>query len=98
MELYLDTTAISNQIKYYLTTNGGNFLEMQYGFYRYALHICYGLLLKEHLVRTQERLERDGLEDHCERSLKLCDWSSIQLTLFLLTGVRIVNVQGCDMH
>ena len=35
--LYIDTTAISNQIKYYLTTNRGNFLEMQCGFYRYAL-------------------------------------------------------------
>ena len=35
--LYLDTTAISNQIKYYLTANRGNFLKMQYGFYRYAL-------------------------------------------------------------
>ena len=35
--LYLDTTAISNQIKEHLTTNRGNFLEMLYGFYRYAL-------------------------------------------------------------
>ena len=35
--LYLDTTAISNQIKDNLTTNRGNFLEMLYGFYRYAL-------------------------------------------------------------
>ena len=35
--MQLDTTAISNQIKYYLTTNRGNFLEMQYGFYRYVL-------------------------------------------------------------
>ena len=33
----LDTTAISNQIKYYLTTSRGNFLEIQYGIYRYAL-------------------------------------------------------------
>ena len=35
--IQLDTTAISNQIKYHLTTNRGNFLEMQYGIYRYAL-------------------------------------------------------------
>ena len=35
--LHLDTTAITNQIKYYLTTNRGNFLEMQYGFYGYTL-------------------------------------------------------------
>ena len=35
--LCLDTTAISNQIKCNLTTIRGNFLEMQYGFYRYAL-------------------------------------------------------------
>ena len=74
---------------------------MQYGFYRYALHIYYdGLLLKEYLARTQERLlEREGLEDHCERLLKLCGSSSIQVSLFLLTGgAEIVNVQGCGMH
>ena len=35
--LYLDTTAISNQIKYHFTTNRGNFLKMLYGFYSYAL-------------------------------------------------------------
>ena len=35
--LYLDATAISNQIKYYLTTNKRNLLEIQYGFYRCAL-------------------------------------------------------------
>ena len=34
--LYLDTTAICNQMKYYLTTNRGNFLEMHCGFYRYV--------------------------------------------------------------
>ena len=34
---YLDTTAINSQIKYYLTANRGNFPEMHYGFYRYAL-------------------------------------------------------------
>ena len=68
---------------------------MQHGFYRDALHIYYGLLLKEHLARTQERLERDGLEDHCERLLKLCDWSNIQVSLFLLIGrAGIVNVRA----
>ena len=35
--LDLNTTATSNQIKNYLTTNRGNFLEMQYGWYRYVL-------------------------------------------------------------
>ena len=35
--LYLDTTDIKNQIKYYLTTSRGNFLDIQYSFYRYAL-------------------------------------------------------------
>ena len=57
------------------------------------------LLLKEHLRRTREKLERDRSEHHCERSLKLCDWSSIQVSLFLLTvEAGIVNVQDCDMH
>ena len=34
------------------------------------LQIYYGLLLKEHLPRTQESLERDCLEHNSERSLK----------------------------
>ena len=64
-----------------------------------CLQIYYGLLLKEHLLRTQEKLERDCLEHHCERSLKLCDWSIIQVSLLSLTGeAEIVNPQGCGMH
>ena len=38
-----------------------------------CLQIYYGLLLKERLTRTQEKLEIDCLENRCERSLKLCD-------------------------
>ena len=61
--------------------------------------LCDDLLLKEHFPRTREKLERDCLEHHSERSLKLCDWSSTQIGLFLLTGeAGIVNVQGCVMH
>ena len=64
-----------------------------------CLQIYYGLLLKEHLPRTKKKLERDCSEHHCERSLRLCDWSSTQLSLFLLTGEpRIVTVQGCGMR
>ena len=56
-------------------------------------------MLKEQLPRTQEKLERACLEHHCERPLKLCDWSSIQVSLFLLTGeAGIVNDQCCGMH
>ena len=47
-----------------------------------CLQIYYGLLLKEHLPRTQEKLERACLEHHCERSLKLCDWSSTQVCFY----------------
>ena len=46
-----------------------------------CLEIYYGLL-KEHLPRTQEKLERDCLEHHCKGSLKFCDWSSTQVSLF----------------
>ena len=35
-----------------------------------CLKIYYGLLLKEHLSRTQEKLERDCQEHHRKRSLK----------------------------
>ena len=48
----------------------------------FCLQIYYGLLLKEHLPRNQEKLERDYLEHHCERSLKFFDWLSIQVSLF----------------
>ena len=59
-----------------------------------SLQIYYGLLLKEHLPITQEKLEREWLEHHCERSLELCDWQGTQVSLFLLTGeAGIVNVQ-----
>ena len=34
-----------------------------------CLQIYYGLLLKEHLRRTQENLERDYLGHHCKRTL-----------------------------
>ena len=73
---------------------------MQYGFYRYALQVYYGLLLKEHLPRTREMLDRECLEHHCERSLKLCNWASIHVSLFILLigGAVIVNVQGCGMN
>ena len=93
MVLHLDTTAISNLIKYYLTANRV-----------WLLQVCFAdllrLLLKEHLPRTQETLERDCLEHHCERLLKLCNWSSIQVSFFtLLTGGDgIVSVLGCGMH
>ena len=35
--LYFNSVIISNQINYYLGRNRGNFLQMQYGFYRHAL-------------------------------------------------------------
>ena len=76
MVLYLDTTAIGNQIKYYLTTRrefSGNVVWLLQVCFAYRF-IYYGLLLKEHLPRTQEKLERDCLEHHCKRSLKLRDW------------------------
>ena len=73
---------------------------MHYGFYKYALLQIYcGLLLKEHLPITQENLQHACLEHHCERSLKLCDWSRTQVSLFLLTGeAGIVKVPGRGMH
>ena len=64
-----------------------------------CLQIYYGLLLKEHLPRTQVKLERDCLEHYCERSFKFRDWSNTQVSLFLLTGkAGIVNIQGCGMR
>ena len=64
-----------------------------------CLQIYCGLLLKENLSRAQEKLQLDCLEHHCERSLRLCDWSSTQASLFLLTRqTGRVNLQGCGVH
>ena len=73
---------------------------MQYCFYRYALLAdLKSILLKEHLSRTQQNLKRVCLKQHFERSLKLCDWSSTQVSLFLLTGeAGIMNVEGCGTY
>ena len=49
-----------------------------------CLQIYYGLLLKEHLPRTQKKLERACLEQHCEGSLKFCCYSTTQTSLFLI--------------
>ena len=47
-----------------------------------CLQIFHGLLLKERLPKTQEKLARDCLEHHCEKSLKLYDWSSTQVCFY----------------
>ena len=69
--------------------------------------VCFADLLLWFVVgRTfvkNLRLERDCLEHYCERSLKVCNWSSIQvivvvLLFFLTGGAGIVNVQSCGMH
>ena len=39
--LYFNSFIISNQVKYYLTRNRWNFLQIQYGFYGHALQIYY---------------------------------------------------------
>ena len=44
--LYFNSVIIGNQIKYYIAKNRGNLLNIQYGFYSYALPLsamiaCY---------------------------------------------------------
>ena len=85
MVLYLDTTAISNQVKYYLTANRGNFLEMLYGFHRYALLADLPWLVFDKAFTKNSRIAR--VELNCERSLKLSEGEA-----------GIVNVEGCGMH
>ena len=98
--LYLDTTTISDQIKYNLTINRRNFLEMQQGFYRCILcRLTMAWCWKSIYQELNKRLERDRLKHCCERSLNLCNWLSIHVSLFLLTGrAGIVNPQDCGMH
>ena len=75
--LHFNSTAISYRIEYYLAPKRRNILEMQYGIHRYAFQMHYRILLKEYLPRTQENLERDCLEHHCEYSLKPFDWMKL---------------------
>ena len=54
--LYFNSIIISNQIKYYLARNKGNFLQIKYGFFRHVLPLSTvssdSLLLKQHVPRT----------------------------------------------
>ena len=63
-----------------------------------CLQIYHGLPLKEHLPKTQEKLEWGCLEHRCERSLKLCNWSSIQVLFLFTREAGIVNVQDWGIH
>ena len=57
--LYFNLIIVSNEIKYYLAINRGNFLQIRYGFHRHNFQIhsqlamSDGLLLKEHVPRNQ---------------------------------------------
>ena len=59
---------------------------MEYGFYSYALLASLlSLVVERAFTKNSKKKERDCLEIHCERSLKLCDSSSTKVNLFLLT-------------
>ena len=89
--LYLDTTAISNQIKYYLTTNRDIFLDIQYSFYKNDLRRSF-----TKNIRNSRTWLFGALLWKIIKALRL---SSIQVSLFLLIGgAGIVNVQICGMH
>ena len=71
------------KIKCYLTISRGNFLEMQYDFYRYALLAdLLWFVVERAFTRNSRKLERDCLEHHCKKSLKLCDWSNTQVCFY----------------
>ena len=98
--IQIDTTAISNQIKYYLTKDSGSFLEMQYGFYKYALLAdLLWLVAQRAFTKNLTKAGTCLFGASLWKSLKFCDWSSAQVSLFLLTGkAGIVNVRGWGMH
>ena len=98
--LYLDTAAISNQIKYYLTTNRWNFLEMQCGFYRYALLAdLLWLAVERAFTKNSGKAATWLFEALLWKIIKLLWLVKYSSNLFLLTGeAGIVNVQGCSMR
>ena len=71
-----------------------------YTTYRYALFVDSAMACCwKGLPKTQEKLKHDCLEHHCERWLKRCDWSSTQVSLFLLAEeAGKVNIQSCGMR
>ena len=98
--LYLDTAAISNQIKYYLTTIRWNFLEMQCGFYRYALLAdLLWLAVERAFTKNSGKAATWLFEALLWKIIKLLWLVKYSNNLFLLTGeAGIVNVQGCSMR
>ena len=99
MVLYLDTTAISNQIKDHLTTNRRNFLEMLYGFYRYALLADLLWLVVERAFTKNSRKAGMWLFGASLWKIIKALWLVKYSSLFLLTGEPgIVNFQGCGMY
>ena len=98
--LYLDTAAISNQIKYYLTTNRGNFLEMQCDFYRYALLAdLLWLVVEGAFTKNSGKAATWLFEALLWKIIKLLWLVKYSSNLFLLTGeAGIMNVQGFSMR
>ena len=96
--LYFNWIIISNQVKYYLSINRENFLQIQYGFYRHALQIRYLLMIACYWKNMY--LERDRLGHHDESSLNLCycmkSFMEVCLFVFLRGGTEIVNAQSSD--
>ena len=102
MVLHLDTTAISNQIKYCLTTNRGNFLEMQYGFYKYALLADLIWLVVERTFMKNSRKAGTWLFGASLWKIIKSLWLVKYSSKFVFIDRRSWNSQcprqGCGMH
>ena len=97
--LYLDTTGISNQVKYYLT-NRGNFMDNAV----WLLQLCFAFYCERLAV---ERAFTKNSRKAVTWLFGASPWiiiialrlSSSQVSSFLLTGeAGIANVQGCGIH
>ena len=98
--LYFDTTAISSQIKYYLTTNRRIFLEMQYGFCRYALLADLLWLAVERVFTKNSRKAGKWLFGASSWKIIEVLWLVKCLSKFVFLDKRSwkVNVQSCGLH
>ena len=79
------------RIKYYLTSNRGSFLQMQYGFYRYALQIHCGFfcVIGRTFTKNSGKLKRGTwlFRASWMKVIKISwPYEIIQVSLFLLTG------------
>ena len=107
LALYFNLIIVSNQIKYYLVINRGNFLQIRYGFYKhtfqtqlhYQLYVWW-LVIGRACTKNSRKL-MPGMwlfgASWWKVNKALLLYEVVHVSLFFLTvGAEIVNANGSD--